>query len=436
MLFLWWPAGVAVAQTAPALSLDEAVAAAIAASRLVEVARLDVSRAGHDRAALETRRRPSFSVSSLTGSLVAPLNLVFPAGSLGSFPTTGPIPSTDHPIKTDPRLSMFLQAQVAQPLTQLRTIRWGTRALQVGERLAEEHVRATEAGVRNDVRKLYYGLLQAESGLPAFAAARALYQELDRLMTEYREREAVLPAEALKARSALARQEQGEQALRSTIATLREQLNHLMGRPIDSLFTVVPVGDLGPVELNLPEAEERAVAARPEVRQARLKIEQAGHDLERGKAEGRPEISLMLTYLGFYNFEVLPRNVAAVGVYGAWEPWDWGRRKAEQAARQLVAEQAQLGLRETEAGVRLDVRQTGRRVADARALLRVVDLEVEAAREGLRVATERFRYDAGLRREVLEAQAALSAAEQQHQQALAEYWSARADFDKATGGTP
>jgi outer membrane protein TolC len=423
----------AAGQLTPALTLEDAERLAIEQSRPVAIARLDVDKAGYDLDALRLRRRPNIDVQALSGSLVAPLNLVFPTASLGTYPTTGPIPATDTSIRSDPRFATFMYARVAQPLTQLRTIGWGERVLGVGRDIAREQVRLAEAGIRAQVRKAYFGLLQAQDGLGATQEALALYDELERLMIDYLEREVVLRGDVLEIQATRARHEHMAQTLQSTIDTLHEQLNLLMGRDISTAFSVLPVAEPDVSAEALDTAETRALAQRPEVRQARLRRQQAEYDVERARSELIPEVSAVFNYFGFYNVEVLPRNVAAVGIYVKWEPFDWGRRGAEQATRRVAMEQAAQGVIETQEAVRVEVRQHIRRVRDARAGLRVRDLELRTARERLRVATERFRGDAGLRREVLEAQAATAGAEQQYHAALAEYWSARADLDKATG---
>jgi outer membrane protein TolC len=423
-------------QTGQPLTLQEAERLALEQSRLVSVARLDVTKAENDLTVLRTLRRPNFEMKALAGGLVAPLTLTFPTASLGTYPATGPIPSADADITSNPRFATFLYAQVAQPLTQLRTIGWGERALEAGEGIAREQVRAEEARVRNTVRKAYFGLQQAQTGRRANAEALALYQELDRLMSDYLEREVVLAGDALEVQATLAGHEQTTQSLTNTIATLREQLNFLMGRDISTDFTVVPVPEATAFDADLPAAEARALAQRPEIQQAHLRVQQAEFDLERTKSEAVPEVSAVFNYYGFYNVEVLPRHVAALGVFVEWSPFDWGRRRAEQTTQSLTIQQARLGVRETEDAVRVEVRQQFRRVEDARAALAVIELELRTARERLRVATERFRVDAGLQREVLEAQAVAAAAEQEYQQALAEFWTARADFEKATGEAP
>ncbi|MEP6592805.1 MAG: TolC family protein, partial [Acidobacteriota bacterium] len=197
-LVLGLPAAAAAqAPGAPVLTLDQAVAEAIEHSRPVRIAALEVDKAGDALRALRTRRLPNFDVKALSGTLVAPLDFTFKTGVFGVFPQIGPVPGQDTSIRTDPRFSTILLGRIAQPLTQLRNIGIGRRALDVGQDLARQRVRAQEQIVAHNVKQLYYGLSQAQSGVLANDAALSLYRELERVMTEYRERESVLPADAL-----------------------------------------------------------------------------------------------------------------------------------------------------------------------------------------------------------------------------------------------
>lgn len=419
--------------TPSALTIEQAVALAVDNNRPLKIKTLDVAKAEHDVAALKTRRRPNVEVRMLDGSLVAPLAFTFQTGAFGTFAATGPIPFQDTTITTDPRLSGILFAQVAQPLTQLRTIGYGVRALEVGRELANEQVRAGRQAVAHSVRRLFYGLFEAQGGLAANEESLTLYRELDRLLGEYVERQVALPADSLTVKTALAKQELTGVVLRNTIATLREKLNLTMGRDLDAEFMSTPPPRVTAFEADLAGAQTTALDQRPEVREAKLKVQQAEYDLMRTKAAAVPEISVTFDYLGFYNFQVLPKNVAVVGVLASWEPWDWGRRREEAAAKTRTIEQARLAVREAEAAVRVDVGEKFRKVQEARAMLHVLDLGQQTAREKLRVAIEQTRREAALQRQLLEAQAASAEADQQYRQALAAFWTARADFERAIG---
>lgn len=420
-------------QPAGVLTLDDAVAQAMEHNRPARIARLDVDKAENDLRAIRTRRLPNFDVKAISGTLTAPLDFTFKTGVFGTFPQIGPVPGADTTIRTDPRLSTIVSARVSQPLTQLRTIGHGEQALGLARDLAREQVRALEQTVVANVKQLYYGLAQAQAGLQANDDAIAMYKEIDRLMADYLQHEAVLPGDALTAKTALARQEHAGLVLQDTTATLKEQLNAVMGREPGVGFTVEAVEAPSGSEVDIAAAETRALGQRSEVRQARIKAKQAQVDLILKRDEMIPEVSIAFNYLGFYNFEVLPKNGALLGVAGSWEPWDWGRRRSEAATKAKTVEQANLGIAEAETLVRVDVRSRARSLGEARAFLVVADLARQTARERLRVATNRFRQEASLHRQVLEAEAGAAEADLQYQQALAGFWTARAEFDKAVG---
>ena len=417
------------------LTLEQAIAIAIDNNRLLKIKALDVAKADNDLAALKTRRRPNFDLRMLDGTLVAPLNFTFQTGAFGTFPATGPIPFQDTSIRTSPQLSGILLAQVAQPITQLRTIGFGVRALEVGRDLAREQVRAERQEIEHNVRRLFYGLFEAQGGLIANEESLTLYRELDRLVGEYVERQVALPAEGLTVKTALAKQELTSVVLRNTIATLKEQLNLTLGRDLNAEITSAPLTTETTFEVDLARAQTAALDDRPAIREARLKVQQAEYDLQRTKSSAIPEVSVAFNYLGFYNFDVLPKNAALVGVVGHWEPWDWGRKREEAEAKSRTIEQARLALKETEDSVRVDVSGKFRKVQEARAMLRVIDLGQQTAREKLRTAIEQSRQQATLQRQLLEAQAASAEADQQYRQALAAFWTARAEFDRAIGGS-
>ena len=94
---------------------------------------------------------------------------------------------------------------------------------------------------------------------------------------------------------------------------------------------------------------------RPEIRQARLKEQQAEFDRRLAKAEYIPDVSLSVRYLGFHNFEVLPTSVTTAGLFLTWEPFDWGRRANNVAEKAKTVEQARNGAQETESQIAVEV---------------------------------------------------------------------------------
>jgi outer membrane protein TolC len=184
----------------------------------------------------------------------------------------------------------------------------------------------------------------------------------------------------------------------------------------------------------LASARQRALAQRPEVSTARLKVGQAKLDRRIKKSEYIPEVSLSVNYLSPFGYSsVLPKNIAGVGVQVEWEVFDWGRRKRELAEKTRAVEQADNSLLDAENQVLMEVNGQFRRLQEACQLLRIARMSQDTARANVKVAAHKYRVQAVLLKEVLQAQAALADADNEYQKALLSFWTAKADFEKAMG---
>lgn len=436
IIFHGWAAVVFARQAPGVLTLDDAVDMALAANRRAQVAALDEARARDDVAALRTERLPKFDVKVLEGGVLSPIAWSFREGVFGTYPGTGPIPFTDITVDSPRSLMSGMLFTAVQPITQLGQVAVGERLLSLGRDIAAEKTREARLGIAADVKRTYYGLQQVAAGLAAAREALAQLDELERVVRGYVEREVALPGDHLAVRTERARVDQTMLALRNLQATLRERLNLLLGR---DLTTDVQVSDgfpAMPAEADLPAAVARARAARPAIREAALNVQRAGEDVRLTERKRLPDVGLAFTFTRLFNVEVVPETIAAAGLLVSWEPFDWGRRRLERAAKARTLEQARLGLKEAEDAVALDVRAKFRTVGEARAALQVVDLQRQTASERLRVATDRYRVEAALLKDVLEAQTALARATQEYQQALGAFWTARADLEEAIGELP
>jgi outer membrane protein TolC len=193
------------------------------------------------------------------------------------------------------------------------------------------------------------------------------------------------------------------------------------------------VSAISPTELDLSAAQTRAIDQRPDIREARLKVRQADLDRRSKRAEWIPDVAVSASYSSYFNIDVLPANLAMVGVQLKWEPFDWGRKNRELAAKSAVLDEARLAVRDAEDRAVLDVNARFRKLGETRALLRVADMARVAAREKLRIKTDQFQVQAALLSDVLNLRAGLADSNDQYQQALSAFWTAKADFERALG---
>jgi outer membrane protein len=419
--------------TGERLSLAAAIQIAIENNRQIQTARLQVEKADADVAAARTRRLPLFATEVRASQLLSPVDFAFPQGAFGDFPGMGPIPSADTTISVPRQPTYYVSSQIVQPISQLSRIGLGIRSAATTRELEQERARGEQLSVIDSVKRLYFAILQTKSALTANEDAIELYRELDRTLQVRVMQQVALRSDSLDVQFRLAREELFRTTQQNALASQKEQLNQLLGRDVRTAFDVEDVAAISVLDIDLDAAQGRALENRPDVREARLKLQQA--DLERRltEADRIPEVSLAVSYTSNFNIDVLPANLATVGVQVKWEPFDWGRKKHELTAKTHTVQQARLAVRDVEDRTVLEINGRFRTLAEKRALLNVAQLAQTAVREKLRVKTNQYQAQAALLPDVLQVRAEHADMNDRHQQALLDFWTAKADYELAVG---
>jgi outer membrane protein len=430
-------------KTTEVLTLDQVLKMALANNRLLKVSELEVEKAEKRRDALKTERYPGFTLRVLEGRTLQAIEFEFAQGSLGDItipppapgmpPRSIPVPQQDTAITADPQFNTFLIGSASQPITQLYRIGLGVNLHQLNVEISEEKVAGQRQTIVHSAKKMYFGILQLQSGMEATEESLNFFRELDRTVQEYVQQQTALKADSLEVKARLAKQQYTLLTLRNNHATLKEQLNNLLGRNIDMEFRVSSLPeDLSPA-MDLKGAQKVAFEKRPELKEARLKVEAAEMDRRLKKAEYIPDLSFIAGYLQTTQIGIFPSSFSVVGLYLTWDPFDWGKKQKELAEKTRTITQANTQLKEGESLVLIDVNSKYRKVEEAKELLGVTKLGQQAAGEKLTIAKNSYDQQRGLLKDVLEAEASLAEKNNAHQQATLSYWTALADLQKAIG---
>jgi outer membrane protein TolC len=416
------------------LTLEKAVEQAVANNSSLKTASLETRRVADDLAANRTRRFANTQVTALGAQLVTKPSVTFPAGSLGVYSATGPIPATNQKIEIARKPAGSVNFLVAQPLSTQYQLHLQLKALDLGLQGTRQDQEKTRLEVVDQVRRAYYTVVEAQSALDSLQASLPYYQESHRLALENRGKETILESNLLNANAQLLKTQNAISDASDRVASASEQLNDLMGRDIHTQFRVAAVGDAD-TDLATPEAmETHALQNRPDVKKAKLLVQQADYDARAKKAEYIPDVSLAFDYSTTANYEnILPSNLGTVGLSLRWEPWDWGRKHQEYEEKRAKEEQAKVGVGATERAVLLEVRNACRQLENTRRQLTLSDATERAARQKLEEVQEQVKREAALSRDLFQAQSDLASADSQQQQALTAFWKARADLKKAIG---
>jgi outer membrane protein TolC len=424
---------VAPRNDAPLLTLEDAVSIAVANNRMVKNSALEAQKFDFRVSTARSRRLPQTQVAVLGGELMHSFDFTFPAGAFGTYPGTGPIPSSETKIRQPARFTTYATGAFDQPLLQQYKIGLGIRATEIGRQIAREDVRSERQKIAGDVRNAYFEIVATQSAVDAARLAVTALEEAQRVTARYRLQETVLKADELEVDARLAKSRYELSVAENGLATQSEHLNELLGRDLSTQFRVDPVPEVGGDDVTLEAARAHASENRPEIRQAQLKEKQAEYDRRIAKADYIPDLSLSLRYQGLNNVRVLPTNVATAGFFLSWEPFDWGRRRNNIAEKAKTVEQARNGAREMEAQIAVEVGAKFRRWQEATLLLKAARTGHEAAAEQFRVVSNKYKEQAALIRDLLAGQARSSETEFQYRKALSDYWSARAELRRAMG---
>src|SRR5689334_783306 len=349
----------------------------------------------------------------------------------------GPVPTEATVITSSTKPNAVIMGQLVQPLSQLHRIKLQIKQQEAASEISRAQLSATEQSLVNEVKRAYYAILQSQGAAQAAEANIKLYHELDRVTGEYVVQQVVLKTEYMDVQTRVAKAEYDLMAIQNQLLAQKEQLNHLLGRDVRTEFAVSSADETVLAvmrETDLLSARERALAHRPELREAKLRIEQAKLDKRIKKSEFIPDVSLTATYATTFSYSnFVPRSLSGVGVQVEWEVFDWGRKKHELADREKSISEASNSLADVESQIVMEVNTRFRQMQESRQLLKVAKLSQTQARANVQVITYKYRLDAVLLKDVLQAQTVLANSDYDYQKALLAFWTAKADFEKAIG---
>jgi outer membrane protein TolC len=420
-------------ERAKPLTLQEAVLLARSHNRELKEAGLEIHKQKEAFSEAKTQLYPRFDTYFLASELLTPLDFTIRSGTFGTFPATGPIPAKDSKIHTPARPVAIASITATQPVTQLFRINLSIKQQKLTAELSQQSYFEREQELVNEVRRGYYAILQSQSELKSQRALLAYLEELQRLTSRRLQQETVLKADGLRITAQRTTALYQLTVIEDALADRKEALNHLLGRDLQTEFTVEMVPASLPEESSVQEARKSAVEMRPEIKAETIKKEQAALETKIEKTRYIPDISIQANYLTAPNISFLPQNVGAVGVLLTWQPWDWGQKRHNIAQKVDAEKQAQLSIDNVKDQVLQEVDSTFRRLREAREMLTAAQAARDAEAETLRNEMDAYSHQTIVLSDLLQQQSSVASAEDQYRQGLLAFWKARADFQRALG---
>lgn len=418
----------------PVLSVDDAVKIALAENRTLKIVSLNLDVQNQKLAADKTRRLPSFNTYAFGSELLSPISYFIPEGQFGCcYPGIGPIPSQNTYLTTPSKPTATILATASQPLIQLYKINLYLRGQKLSVEQAELQLREQKDTVVDQVRQAFYKVVQIQNQIESTQASIKQYEELDRITLQYVSEQVALESENLEVKTKLAQEQLSLLKLQDKQQTAKETLNDLLGRNINTPFQTAAVAPVSADEMDLSSSQAKALANNPKVKEGEVTIKQADNARALAKSQYLPDLNFSIQYTTPIGYTFVPTNIANAGFEFRWEPFEWGRRKHEVNEKTINVEQSKLELENTKAQILINVGDQFRALKEARTALLVAQASQTSSREKLREVTFQYGQQTTLLRDVLQQQAAVEKANSDYDDALAEFWSAKASFEKAIG---
>jgi outer membrane protein TolC len=299
-----------------------------------------------------------------------------------------------------------------------------------------------------DVTRKFYDVVRAEKSLSVLEESVRRAGELVRRTNALYEAGRAPRSDTFAAQVTLANESIAAEQQRARVSDARVALALALGREADPSLEVVPPAALDRIAFSEPPPQgvllDRARRARPILAADALRVEAAGQDVRAARSGYWPTLSGFASYgrqspwlggtYGVYGDLSLQFGVT-VGVNLTWNLFE-GRATSAAVQRASVSEQ-RLRLQQEQA-----VQQVSSEIARARAayvtLSRSSELAAEslkAAEENVRLAEKRFDAGTATQLEIRDALLRLTQSQLALLQARVDAVIARADLNRAVGGT-
>src|SRR3979490_2367880 len=295
------------------LTLAQALQLARSNNRSLKQFRLDVGKQREAFGEARTHLYPRFDTSVLAAELLTPLDFTIKKGQFGTFSGTGPIPGSNTDLHTPARPIAIASVTATQALTQLIRIHLSIADQRLKVDAAQLSFDQREQKLTDDVRQSYYQVLQSQIQYESQQSMVKYLEELLQLTDRRVSQQAALKADRLNVKAELAKATYQLTTIEDKLADSKEVLNHLLGRSVQTEFSVEPVPATLPEQENLPAARAIALEHRPEIKLAANRVHQAELATKSEKTHYIPDVSLQASYFSPANINFLPQNIGSCG---------------------------------------------------------------------------------------------------------------------------
>lgn len=292
----------------------------------------------------------------------------------------------------------------------------------------------TKQQVKLDVTTDYFNILQCVDVVKVSEeSVNSLKGHLQNVQAQYAVG-TVAKSDVLRSEVELADAEQTLIAAKNSYELAVSTFNNVVGLPLDTTVNIKDELKYQKYEVSLPESIEYALANRPDGIAAQKSIDMAKEGVNVEKAGQKPQVTFGASKsFADDKFAGTENNGWAVGLTTTWNVFDsnvtHSAIKSSEAALLKTVETA----KQTKDSIQLEVRTAYLNMTKAEKQIQTSKVAVDKAQEDFKIAQVRYSAGVGTNIDVIDAQVALTQAQNNYIAALYDYNTSKATLDKAMG---
>jgi outer membrane protein TolC len=379
------------------LTLDQAINLALKQNHSVRLSSLSVEQMRSKKDEARSNYFPQIKASGSVLHITELAGVEIPAGALGNFASTGPVPSKPLFIDQGGLTSYTGGVGLEQPLTQLFRIHQANVAAKEDVLVAKTQLDQTQDAIALQVRQLYYNILINEQKLQASQDQLTAAEIKDDESRSDVARGNALEISALQTKATILQTQQESLTLRLQGNDFRRQLADVLGLPIETRIELDPGATS--IALEVPsraDAIRIALDQNQELKAARQTLVKAQAGLAAAKDAYIPDVTGLSRYSYQSGVPLLVHNFGTFGFSLSYNLFDGGSREAKVREARSEVQSAEVAVDKLQSEIEVQVQSIYDKVDELKQMVDVAGQIVKVRTEAARLAERQFEQNEAL----------------------------------------
>ena len=419
------------------LTLKQAINLALKQNHSIHLRSLSVEQMQSKKDEARSNYLPQVKTSGSVLHVTELAGIEIPAGALGSYTSTGPIPTQPLFVGQGGLTGYAGGVGLEQPLTQLFRIHQANVAATQDLLVSKTQLDQTQDEIALRVRQLYYNILINQQKLKASHEQLAAAQIKDEESRSDVARGNALEISALQSKATILQTQQEDLTLRLQGKDLQRQLADVLGLPVETPLELDRGSAAVPIDIpSRNDAIQIALDQNQDLKAARQTFVKAQAGLSAARDAYIPDVTALSRYSYQSGIPFLVHNFGTFGFSLNYDLFDGGRREAKIREARVEVHSAEVAVDKLQSEIEVQVQEIYDRVDELRQMVEVANQIVQVRTEAARLSDRQFEQNAALNSARSQSHSDLSSATASLLETNCGLSLAEADLKRAIGQRP